>query len=164
MKKIIENILFGSRWLLILFYFGLIIALGSYAYTYTVQIVHMISNMGKLTSELTMALMLELVDIVMIANLVKMIITGSYHAFIDKNHNYTDEKASSGFLKVKIATSLISVAAIHLLQSFVAHDISPEKLYRQLIIFGAFVVGGIALAFIEYLHDRTLLDNKTETH
>jgi uncharacterized membrane protein YqhA len=43
----------------------------------------------------------------MIANLVKMIITGSYHSFVDKEHGFKGENANSGMLKVKISTSLI---------------------------------------------------------
>jgi len=52
---------------------------------------------------------LHAVDIVMIANLVKMIITGSYHSFIDKTHNEEIEKVSSGMLKVKMSTSILGV-------------------------------------------------------
>jgi uncharacterized membrane protein YqhA len=41
---------------------------------------------------------LEAVDTVMIATLVKMIITGSYHSFVDKNHGQPNESSSSGML------------------------------------------------------------------
>jgi uncharacterized membrane protein YqhA len=37
---------------------------------------------------------LEAVDTVMIATLVKMIITGSYHSFVDKNHGQPNESSS----------------------------------------------------------------------
>ena len=55
---------------------------------------------------------LEDVDIVMIANLVKMIITGSYNSFVSKKHDDENEKVSSGMLKVKMSTSIMGVSAI----------------------------------------------------
>jgi len=159
-KQFTENILFGSRWLLVLFYAGLIIALMAYAYTYALQIIHLVGSIGALTSDSTMMIILELIDMVMIASLVKMMITGSYHAFIDKHHHYPDEKASSGFLKLKLATSLIGVSAIHLLQSFMAVEaIGWDKLNKQLIIHVAFLIGALVLAVIEFLHDRVIQPN-----
>jgi uncharacterized membrane protein YqhA len=56
----------------------------------------------------------------MIAIFVKMIITGSYHSFVDKNHGQPNESSSSGMLKVKLATSIMGVSSIHLLQSFIS--------------------------------------------
>jgi uncharacterized protein (TIGR00645 family) len=159
-KKIVEGVLFGSRWLLVLFYIGLIVALVAYAYTYTAQIIHLVSSIGSINSDATMMIILELIDMVMIASLVKMMITGSYHAFIDKHHHYPDEKASSGFLKLKLATSLIGVSAIHLLQSFMSVEASSwDKLNKQLIIHGAFLVGALVLAVIEFLHDKVIQPN-----
>jgi uncharacterized protein (TIGR00645 family) len=166
-KRIVENILFGSRWLLVLFYSGLIVAMCAYAFTYILQIVHLIGSIGRVNSDGIMMIILELIDMVMIASLVKMMITGSYHAFIDKHHHYLDEKASSGFLKIKIATSLIGVSAIHLLQSFMTisgENLEWDKIYKQLIIHGAFLLGALVLAVVEYLHDKTLADQKQETN
>lgn len=165
MKKAIEKLLFGSRWLLVVFYFGLIIALMTYAYTYFFTVIHLIRDVGHINSNGVMVILLELVDMVMIASLIKMIITGSYHAFISRHHEYGDDKASSGFLKVKIATSLIGVSAIHLLQSFmIIEKIDWDIIYKQGFIHAAFIVGALALAYVEYLHDKTLTDHKEETH
>lgn len=163
MKKAIEKILFGSRWILVLFYTGLIIALLTYAYTYFITVIHLIGDIGHIDSNGVMVIILELIDMVMIASLIKVIITGSYHAFISKDHDYGDDKASSGFLKIKISTSLIGVSAIHLLQSFMKIEIITwDTINKQLAIHGGFIIGAIALAFIEYLHDKTLIDHKEE--
>jgi len=165
MKKAIERILFGSRWLLIVFYFGLILALITYAYTYFFTVIHLVKDVGHINSNGVMVILLELVDMVMIASLIKMIVTGSYHAFVSKEHNYIDDKASSGFLKVKIATSLIGVSAIHLLQSFmIIEKMSWEVIYKQGFIHLAFILGALSLAYVEYLHDKTLSDHKEEKH
>jgi uncharacterized protein (TIGR00645 family) len=99
---------------------------------------------------------LEDVDIVMIANLVKMIITGSYNSFVSKSHGVEGEQVSSGALKVKMATSVMGVSSIHLLQTFInAANIPQDVITKQLMIHGAFIIGAAFLAVIDYLHSKS---------
>ena len=106
-----------------------------------------------------MLMILEIVDIVMIANLVKMIITGSYTSFVDKTHGNVCESSSSGMLKVKMGTSLIGVSSIHLLQTFInASGTDWEDIKKQLLIHSIFIVGALVLSVIDYLH------MKSDTH
>lgn len=110
---------------------------------------------GELSNEDLMST-LEDVDIVMIANLVKMIITGSYNSFVDKSHGIEGEQVSSGALKVKMATSVMGVSSIHLLQTFInAANIAQDVINKQLLIHGIFIVGAILLAVIDYLHCKS---------
>lgn len=146
-KKIIERIIFSSKWLLIPFYlklFWTLIKLGWHFF-----------HDGSLNNNDLMST-LEDVDIVMIANLVKMIITGSYNSFVDKYHGVEGEQVSSGALKVKMATSIMGVSSIHLLQSFInADNLTLDVIYKQLIIHGIFILGALFLAVIDYLHSKT---------
>ena len=109
---------------------------------------------GSLSNEMLMST-LEAVDIVMIANLVKMIIVGSYTSFVDKTHE-EGEHTSSGALKVKMASSILGVSSVHLLQTFInSEHVSMETIYKQLMIHGIFIVGTIVLATVDYLHNKT---------
>ena len=92
-KTIIKTIIFSSKWLLIPFLLKLFWTLSVLGFNF---IVH-----GHVTNEGIMAT-LEAVDVIMCATLVKMIITGSYHSFVDKNHGEVGENSSSGLLKVKL--------------------------------------------------------------
>jgi len=146
-KDVIAKIIFSSKWLLIPFYIKLFWTLGKLMYHFFVQ--------GTLGNEALMST-LEDVDIVMIANLVKMIITGSYNSFVDKSHGVEGEQISSGALKVKMATSIMGVSSIHLLQTFInAENISYDIIYKQLFIHGIFIVGALILAWIDYLHSKS---------
>ena len=146
-KKLIETIIFSSKWLLIPFYFKLFWTLGKLMYHFFIQ--------GTLSNQDLMST-LEDVDIVMIANLVKMIITGSYNSFVDKSHGVEGEHVSSGALKVKMATSVLGVSSIHLLQTFInAANIGQDVIFKQLYIHGAFIIGAMFLAFIDYLHCKS---------
>lgn len=76
MKRHIETVLFGSRWVLVVFYVGLIVAMCVYALFFLKELAHMVLHQGGFTKESMLMSVLELVDITMIGNLVKMIITG----------------------------------------------------------------------------------------
>ena len=153
-KKVIETVIFSSRWLLIPFYFGLFATMLVYTWVFFKEIIHLVTHAATIDRNGILLITLELVDIVMIANLVKMIITGSYHSFVDKNHKYTTEKASSGMLKVKMHTSLIGVSSIQLLQTFIRPNTTWETLSHQLIIHAAFIGGALILAYVDYLHEK----------
>ena len=154
MKKYVEHTLFDSKWLLTIFYAGLIFGQICSVWVYVKEIFHIMYDINLLNKETIMLAVLELVDMVMIANLIKMIIAGSYNSMVDKDHGYANENISSGMMKVKMGSTLIGVTSIHLLQSFINYtNISWDDLYKQLLIHGVFVVGAIALSWMEYLHD-----------
>lgn len=143
-KKLIEVIIFSSKWLLIPFYLKLFWTLSKLLYVFV--------STGTLSNDSLMET-LEDVDIVMIANLVKMIITGSYNSFVDKTHGVEGENVSSGLLKVKMSTSIMGVSSIHLLQTFInSEHMEFDTIYKQLLIHGIFIVGAVILSYIEYLH------------
>ncbi len=153
LKKVTEHIIFNAKWLLIPFYFGLIYVLGVYAYAYTKDIIHL--NRHTQLDELMLKI-LEFIDILMIANLVKMVIAGSYNSFVSKEHGRKNENVSSGTLKVKISTSLIGIVSIKLLEGAVkVFNLGWNDLSKLLSIAGAFVVVAISLSLIDYLHAKT---------
>lgn len=155
-KNLVEKMLFGSKWLLVPFYFGLIVAQTVYLFWFCKDVWHLLWSAGYMTKEGGMLIILELVDIVMIANLIKMIISGSYTSFITKDHEEKSEKSSSGLLKVKMASSLVGVSSIHLLQSFInAESLDWDVIIKQLWMHGAFLVGALILMVIEYLHVKS---------
>lgn len=159
LKRTVEKIIFGSKWLLIVFYFGLILTMGIYTYVYIKEIWHLVMEIKDLNREVVLISILEIVDIVMIANLIKMIITGSYNSFVDKKHAEENERVSSGLLKVKMATSLVGVSSIHLLQTFLnTSAFSWPDVNKQLAIHGTFLIGSLILAVVNFLHE------KLETH
>lgn len=152
--KAVELMIFNIRWILPLFYLGLVVAMVLYGYSYLDEIIHL-ATQGFRSQSIKLddmkLIVLDLVDTVMVANLVKMIIAGSYHSFISKKHGYANEAISSGMLKIKIQTSIIVVGSIHLLKEFVTHT-SWAELSMQLFIYGAFLASGMVLGVLEYLH------------
>ena len=163
MKKLIEGIIFQSRCLLIPFYFGLIIAQCIYCYKFGHSLYDLCITFPSMDETKLMLGVLALVDITMIANLLKMIISGSYQSFVEKISNDHLEKLSSGYLKVKIGTSLVGVSSIHLLQAFInAENVATHDLVAKCVIHLIFLVSTVGLAYIDYLHvhNKSLIDNE----
>ena len=145
-KPNIEKIIFNIKWLLIPFYVKLVWILIKLLYSFYI---------GNVSTEVQLET-LGAIDIVMIANLVKMIISGSYNSFISKDHGYKNENNSSGILKVKIMTSLMSICAITLLKDFLEADkVNISIILIQLSIFTFFTISAWVLARIDYIHVKS---------
>jgi len=151
-RDILEKIVFSIKWLLVPFYlklfYGLILFLIKFwkGTIVTTDIVHV----------------LEDIDIIMIANLVKMIVTGSYTSFVDKGHG-EEEETSAGMLKVKMAGSLIGVSSIFMLKEFLENsDMSQAQLTKILLIHGSFLIGALILAVMDYLHEKSYTFHKED--
>jgi uncharacterized protein (TIGR00645 family) len=164
MKKLIEHVIFNVKWLLPIFYFGLIIVMFMYGFAYFKEVIHLISRTTEVGTDEMKIMVLDMVDIVMVANLVKMIITGSYNSFVSKSHGRANENISSGTLKIKISTSIITVASVHLLKTFVTGNIPADIVKLDLEIFGMFLACAVALGVLEYLHVCTeVVEHDMET-
>lgn len=157
-RRTVEKTLFSSKWMLIPFYAGLMVALAIFLIIDLKEVYHMVAESNSLDKTTGMMFILELVDMAMIAALVRMIIIGGYTSFVNKNHSEEGEKSSSGVLKVKLGTALIGVSSINLLQTFIScmhSNISWDKINIQLIIHGAFLLGALVLSVIDYLHVKS---------
>lgn len=164
--KIIEKIIFATRWLLIPFYLILICALAIYMIVDVKEFIHYAEHFKLLSKEGATLTLIEMIDLAMIAALCKMIVTGGYNSFISKDHGYPDENVGSGLLKVKMATSLIGVTSIALLAksiniSVLNPDVTPiswDELYKLGFIHGLFLFGAIVLSYVDHLHLKTEME------
>jgi len=154
--KAIEYLIFNLRWLLVPFYLGLSFILGMYFYTYVFEILETYHHVHGKTPQTFLLILLEFADIVMVANLIIMVVTGSYNSFVSKRHGYENVNISSGMLKIKMSTSVILISTIHLLQTFLDADTSSwESIKKQLAIHGIFLIGALVLSVGEYLHIKS---------
>ena len=82
--SIMSNILFGSRWLQLPLYLGLIIAQAVYVFFFGVELVHLVQKATQLVEADIMLIVLGLIDVVMISNLLIMVIVGGYETFVSR--------------------------------------------------------------------------------
>src|SRR3569623_2569592 len=83
-NKLLSTILFGSRWLQVPLYLGLIGAQLVYVVHFMVELEHLVVGTFTLTEETIMLIVLGLIDVVMISNLLIMVIDGGYETFVSR--------------------------------------------------------------------------------
>lgn len=160
-KNVMTTILFGSRWLQLPLYLGLIVAQAVYVFFFGVELMHLV---GKATSFTLveadiMLIVLGLIDVVMISNLLIMVIIGGYETFVSRLNleGHPDEPdwlshVNANLLKVKLATAIIGISSIHLLKTFInAENLSDKVLIAQTVIHMTFVLSAVAIAYIDKL-------------
>jgi uncharacterized protein (TIGR00645 family) len=120
-------LIFGSRWLQLPLYVGLIVAQCVYVYLFAKELWHLIHEAPALGEQEIMLIVLGLIDVVMISNLLIMVIVGGYETFVSRlgleNHPDQPEWLShvnASVLKVKLAMAIIGISSIHLLKTFIA--------------------------------------------
>ncbi len=163
----LEYFIFASRWVQAPIYVALIFAAIAYAWKSVQELIHLLGGFATATESSIMLGILSLVDISMVANLVNMVVVGGYVTFVSRidfgdNGDRPDwlDHINANTLKVKLAGSLASISAIHLLKSFI--DItsaasadkpmtaSHEKVILwQAIIHAVFLVSMILFAWGE---------------
>jgi uncharacterized protein (TIGR00645 family) len=155
--KPLPNIIFMSRWLQLPLYLGLIVAQGVYVIHFAIELWHLVENTGTMTEIDIMLRVLNLIDVVMIANLLVMVIVGGYETFVSRLglESHPDEPewlshVNASMLKVKLAVAIITISSIHLLVTFMNAEQTDQKtMLWQTIIHLTLVLSAMAVAFID---------------
>jgi len=157
--NLLSTLLFGSRWLQVPLYLGLIVAQLVYVVHFMVELKHLIVGTFTLSEAAIMLIALGLIDVVMISNLPIMVIVGGYETFVSRLNlkGHPDEPewlshVNANVLKVKLATAIIGISSIHLLKTFInAANLDEKVLLWQTVIHMAFIVSAVAIAYIDKL-------------
>ena len=170
-ENLVEKIIFGSRWIQMPLYLGLVAVQCLFAYRFVVETGHLATEVHSATESFFMQAVLALIDIVMVANLVTMVIIGGWTTFVSKLEldNNPDKPRwlghiDPGTLKTKLAGALVGISGIHLLKTFfqLSHGTSAVETSRitfQVVIHLAFVVSTIVLAVSDlYVQKKVAMD------
>lgn len=154
LEVLIESIILAARWLLVIFYVGLALALLVYAVTFGVKLWDFTSKVFVLDEADSILKILGLIDAALVASLVVMVIISGYENFVSR---FDDEGAvhwlgqiDAGSLKIKVASTIVAISSIHLLQIFLNTErYTGETLMWYTIIHLAFVFSALFLAYID---------------
>jgi uncharacterized protein (TIGR00645 family) len=154
-KKYLSRVIFMGRWIQLPLYLGLICILAAYVYRFLCELTELIMHLNQTDDTHIMLGVLDLIDVVMIANLLIMVILGGYETFIsplrlDAHPDQPEwlDHLDAGGMKVKLALALVGISSIHLLRTF----IDPTKLDNfgimwQVLIHLTLIVSALAIAF-----------------
>ena len=157
LELFIEGIILASRWLLVIFYVGLGIALALYAVTFGYKLWEFSTHLFSLDDSEAILKMLGLIDAALIASLVVMVIISGYENFVSRIDVAPDEeklhwlgKLDAGTLKLKVAASIVAISSIHLLRAFMnAQQIPNDKLLWYVVMHLTFVISALLLGVLD---------------
>jgi uncharacterized protein (TIGR00645 family) len=157
-------LIFGSRWLQLPLYLGLIVAQGVYVVLFLKELWHLVTHAMDFSEQQIMLVVLGLIDVVMISNLLVMVIVGGYETFVSRlrlqGHPDQPEWLShvnASVLKIKLAMAIIGISSIHLLRTFIeAGNLGSGKtnytetgVMWQTIIHIVFILSAIGIAMVD---------------
>lgn len=154
LELFVEGVILASRWLLVVFYVGLAIALALYAISFGYKLWEFTSHLFAFDESESILKMLGLIDAALIASLVVMVIISGYENYVSR-FDESDAvhwlgEIDAGTLKIKVASTIVAISSIHLLQIFLnVEKYGSDKLMWYTLIHIAFVISALFLAYID---------------
>ena len=162
----LPTLIFGSRWLQLPLYLGLIIAQCVYVVLFLKELWHLTLHAFDFSEQQIMLAVLGLIDVVMISNLLMMVIVGGYETFVSRLdlQGHPDEPewlshVNASVLKIKLAMAIIGISSIHLLRTFIEAggltsgntSYTETGVMWQTIIHTVFILSAIGIAYVDKL-------------
>jgi uncharacterized protein (TIGR00645 family) len=150
----VESVILASRWLLVVFYIGLGLALALYAVSFGFKLWDFASHLIGLDETETILKILGLIDAALIASLVVMVIISGYENFVSRFDNEDDVhwlgQIDAGSLKIKVASTIVAISSIHLLQIFLnVPKYTDNQIMWYTILHVTFIASALFLALID---------------
>ena len=154
---LIEQAIYSARWLQAPLYLGLIVTLVVLVIKFFGELLHLTTAVWGAEESDVVLYVLTLVDVVMVANLIVMVMISGYENFVSRIDSVAANerlawfgKLDHGSLKIKLASSIVAISAIHLLKAFLnAEVIGNDKLILLIAMHLTFVVSALLLALID---------------
>ena len=162
MERVIENLLYASRWVLAPIYLGLSAALFLLGIKFFQEVIHTVPLVIGLSEADLVLVVLSMVDMALVGGLLVMVMLSGYENFVSRIEvSEGTEKLSwlgkldAGSLKQKVAASIVAISSIHLLRAFMsAQQISNDKLMWYVIIHLTFVLSALGMAYVDKMNTR----------
>ena len=155
----VESVILASRWLLVVFYIGLGLALALYAVSFGFKLWDFATHLIGLDETETILKILGLIDAALIASLVVMVIISGYENFVSRFDNEDDVhwlgQIDAGSLKIKVAFTIVAISSIHLLQIFLnVPNYSDNQIMWYTILHVTFIASALFLALIDRISKK----------
>jgi uncharacterized protein (TIGR00645 family) len=177
--KPLPQLIFGSRWLQLPLYVGLIAAQGVYVFLFLKELYHLILHASEFTEQQIMLVVLGLIDVVMISNLLVMVIVGGYETFVSRLNlqGHPDQPewlshVNASVLKIKLAMAIIGISSIHLLRTFIEAgnlgtpraNFTAEGVMWQTIIHVVFIASAIGISMVDRISSNPSAQHAPREH
>lgn len=157
MERLIEKLIYRSRWVLAPIYLGLSLAVIALGIKFFQEIFHLATEIFSLSEEVMILKILSLVDLAMVGGLLIMVMMSGYENFVSRLDVEDGEEKlgwlgtmDSSSLKAKIAASIVAISSIHLLKKFMAvESLENDHLKWYVIIHMTFVFSAFLMGYLD---------------
>lgn len=163
MERLIEQLMYRSRWLLAPIYLGLSVALVALAVKFFQEAWHLIVHILTISEADLVLVTLSLIDMAMVGGLLVMVMMSGYENFVSALDVDGDQeklawlgKMDASSLKLKVAASIVAISSIHLLKIFMnAENTGNDKLLWYTVIHLTFVLSAFAMGYLDRMMRQT---------
>ena len=165
--RVLENVLFSSRWLMLPFYVGLVVSLGVLILKFLRMLWDFVLHAPGAKPTDTILDVLSLIDVILVGNLILIVVFSGYENFVSRidtsgqpNWPIWITKIDFAGLKQKLLASIVAISAIHVLEAFLNIDAAFDatKMTWLVAVHLVFVTSALLLA----LSDRLGADRGAE--
>ena len=154
-----ERLMYASRLLLAPIYMGLSLALFALFIKFFQELYHFIPFILELDESQLLLKVLSLIDLTLVGSLIVIVMFSGYENFVSRmdlgeatekldwlgTHDY-------GSLKMKIATSIVAISSIHLLEIFMnIKTIENDKVMWYALVHLTFVISAVLMGYLDKL-------------
>ena len=161
LETLVERTILASRWLLVVFYIVLAAALGLYAISFIAKFFKLVQEIFHLEEDQVILAMLGLIDASLVASLIVMVMISGYENFVSRFDEGNKElswlgKLDSGSLKIKVASAIVAISSIHLLQIFLnLSKYSESHVMWALALHLTFIASALFLGILDRIMHGT---------
>jgi uncharacterized protein (TIGR00645 family) len=162
-ERMVEHVLFTSRWLLAPIYLGLAVGLAVLLIKFGQHTFELVTHALMTGGDDTIMGVLALIDLALMGSLVVMVMFAGYENFVSKLDlaGHEDKPGWMGHvdfsdLKLKLMASIVAISGIQVLESFMnLAQLSDRELAWSVGIHMSFVASGVLLAAMDRLSSKT---------
>jgi len=158
-ERIIEYLIYASRWILAPIYLGMSIALMALTIKFFQELYHFVPTILAMEDTQLILKLLSFIDLTLVGSLTIIVMFSGYDNFVSQldisegteklpwlgTHDY-------GALKMKVAASIVAISSIQLLKVFMnVENIANEKLLWYVLIHLTFVLSAFLMGYLEKL-------------
>jgi uncharacterized protein (TIGR00645 family) len=157
MERLIERMMYASRWLLAPLYLALSLGLLALSIKFFQELWHLLPHILSLDETELILELLTLIDLTLVGSLTIIVMFSGYENFVSQlDISESTEKLSwlgthdYGSLKMKVAASIVAISSIHLLKVFMnIPQIDNDKLLWYVVIHLTLVVSASFMGYLD---------------
>jgi uncharacterized protein (TIGR00645 family) len=152
-EKLVAALITGSRWLMALFYIGLIVVLFGVLARFVQALIRATIGFASIEPAQFIVAALKLVDLVLIGNLIVVLISAGLDSLLSvggtKQLGWMGQLDFAG-IKLKLIALIAAITAIDLLETFInVSSMDKRDVLWEILILLTIVVAGILLALMD---------------